>query len=54
MTGVNKFASSKGAAESMSQREFERDLLQQVEDYRAGRMRTISLEDAEKILGLEK
>lgn len=39
--------------ESIAQLEYEYGLLQRVEDYRAGRMQTVSLEYMEKKLGLD-
>ncbi|WP_308806726.1 type II toxin-antitoxin system RelB family antitoxin [Actinotignum urinale] len=39
--------------ESITQLEYEYGLLQRVEDYRAGRMQTVTLEDMEKKLALD-
>ncbi|MDO4413069.1 hypothetical protein [Cutibacterium sp.] len=39
--------------QSIDRLEYEYGLRQQAEDYRAGKLATVSLDDAERILGLE-
>lgn len=53
-TGRTKtFYMTEALADSIDRLEYEYGILQQVEDFRAGRLKTYSLDEVEKSLGLE-
>ena len=53
-TGRTKaFYMEKALAESIDRLEYERRILKDVEDYRAGRLETVTLEELEESLGLQ-